>query len=39
MLFKDLEQAEKLNGKYIWLIPLLTDTSFINVPGMIYNKF
>tara|TARA_B100000287_G_scaffold431934_1_gene490190 strand:+ start:178 stop:1050 length:873 start_codon:yes stop_codon:yes gene_type:complete len=38
-LFKDLDQAEKLKGKYIWLNSITEDTSFINVPGMIYNKF
>ena len=38
-LFKDLEQAEKLNGIYIWLNYITGDTSFISVPGIIYNKF
>jgi len=36
---KDLEQAEKLKGKYIWLNFINDDTSFINVTGQIYNKF
>jgi len=36
---EDLKQAEKLNGKFIWLNSILGDTSFINVPGMVYNKF
>ena len=36
---KDLEQAEKLKGKYIWLNSINNDTSFINITGQIYNKF
>ena len=36
---EDLDQAKKLNGKYIWLNSFAGDTSFINVPGMIYSKF
>tara|TARA_B100002052_G_scaffold195203_1_gene177953 strand:- start:1080 stop:1952 length:873 start_codon:yes stop_codon:yes gene_type:complete len=38
-LVKDLEQAKKLIDQYIWLNTITEDTSFINVPGMIYNKF
>ena len=38
-LIKDLDQAKKLKGKYIWLNSIADDTSFINVSGMIYNKF
>ena len=36
---KDLEQAEKLNGLYIWLNSITEHTSFINAPGIVYNKF
>ena len=36
---KDLDEAKKLNGKYIWLNSIDDDTSFISVPSMIYNKF
>ena len=36
---KDLDQAKKLNGKYIWLNSIAGDTSFIKVPGIIYSKF
>ncbi|MAR29634.1 MAG: hypothetical protein CMG24_01690 [Candidatus Marinimicrobia bacterium] len=36
---KDLDEAKKLNGKYIWLNFIANDTSFINISGLIYNKF
>ena len=36
---KDLEKAKNLKGKYIWLNFIADDTSFINLTGLIYNKF
>ncbi|MBH90919.1 MAG: hypothetical protein CMG67_02240 [Candidatus Marinimicrobia bacterium] len=36
---KDLNQAKQLSGNYIWLNFIDEDTSFISLPGMIYNKF
>ncbi len=38
-LIKDLEEAKKLKGKYIYLNSIADDTAFIKVPGMVYNKF
>ena len=36
---RDLNQAKKLNGKFIWLNSISEDTAFINATGIIYNKF
>ena len=36
---KDLDQAKKLKGKYIWLNSIAEGTSFIKVPGVVYKKF
>ena len=36
---KDLDQANKLKNKYVWLNSFIGDTAFIKVPGLIYHKF